>query len=122
MDETTAVFSIGNPRPVTDSRQLPAVSADEEAAFLGGLVGGDDQPDGAPTATDEPATDEPAGDEPAADEAELAAVVEGLATDGADESGFDDSDVVELEVQLDPVLETALGLDPAPADATAGSL
>lgn len=117
MDETTAVFSIGDPRPVTDPRLLPAVSADEEAAFLGGLVAGDDQPDGAagPVGTVGTVDAEQADDGPLPTEAELDALVAGMTVDAVDEVGFDDADLADLTTALDVDVEAALGV------ATAGS-
>jgi hypothetical protein len=39
-----ATFTVGPPQPVTDSRDLPAVTAEEEAEFVRGTEPGDDPP------------------------------------------------------------------------------
>ena len=96
-----ATFTVGPPHPVTDSRQLPAVDAQDEAGVVSGADLGDDHPDNTPLDPGDPdlvgdpadlADDEPE-DLPGDDE--LASVVTDVDPDDVDDVGFDDSDVVE---------------------------
>lgn len=101
-------FTIGPPDPVTDPQQLPAVTAEEEADFVGRANRGAEHPDN--TATDEDDDDgveavealEPADDdEDLAGEDELADLVADVDVDDVDDVGFDDADLEEpLEIDL----------------------
>jgi len=95
-------FTIGPPDPVLDSRQLPAVTSDDEAGFVTGADLGPDHPDN----SGEPDTEEvglgtvteasgEADDGPAPADAELDTLVADVDPDDVDEQGFDDSDLVE---------------------------
>lgn len=93
-------FTVGPPQPVTDSRKLPAVSADDEAGFVSGADLADNHPDNnadpdgadvdvvlpAPSAED---------DEGLPSEDELDALVADVDTADVDAVGFDDADLQE---------------------------
>jgi len=100
-DVGDATFAVGPPHPITDSRQLPAVDAEDEAGVVSGADLGGDHPDNTaldpndPELVGDPADlveDEPE-DLPGDDE--LAALVVDVDPDDVDDAGFDDSDVVE---------------------------
>lgn len=101
-------FSIGPPQPVQDSRQLPAVSVDDEAGAVHGADLGDKHPDNALMADDgdvaAPEPDADAGEALPGDE-ELDSLTADVDTDAVDDVGFDDAD---LEDALDD-LETLTG-------------
>lgn len=103
-----ATFTIGPPQPVTDSRDLPAVTAEDEAGFVSGADLGYDHPDNVPTDPEldavlpEPSADE---DEDLPSEDELDALVADVDTDDVDSVGFDEAD-----------LEEPLGTDTADSD------
>lgn len=100
-DEGT--FSIGPPEAVTDSRQLPAVSAEDEAHAVHGSDLGDAHPDnraaeGADLEVAALEPDEDAGEALPSDE-ELASLVADVDVTAVDEVGYDDGDV---EALFDP--------------------
>ncbi|GAB3678097.1 hypothetical protein [Angustibacter aerolatus] len=84
---------VGPPDPVTDSRQLPACTADDEARVVQG-ASTPDHPDNGPG--DEPDEVAPPPDAdadaelPGADE--LAVLVQDVDGDAVDDVGFDDTD------------------------------
>lgn len=97
-----ATFTIGPPHPVTDSRQLPAVDAQDEASLVSGADLAGDHPDNTALDPDDPevvgdpadqAQDEPE-DLPGDDE--LASLVAEVDADDVDGVGFDDSDASDL--------------------------
>lgn len=93
---TDMQFAIGPPDPVTDSRDLPAVSPEDEGFLVGGADLGADHPDNVWGAADYVATlrDTSPDDEedlPGVDE--VAALVADVDTSDVDEVGFDASDV-----------------------------
>lgn len=97
-----ATFTIGPPQPVTDSRDLPAVTPEEEAGFVRGTEPGDDPPpDNGPTDSDGADVDAvlpEAGaedDEDLPSEDELDGLVADVDTDDVDSVGFDDADLGE---------------------------
>ncbi len=93
-----ATFTIGPPLPVTDSRDLPAVTPEEEAGFVRGTEPGDDPPhDNGPTDSDGADFDAvlpevgAKDDEDLPSEDELADLVADVDTDDVDPVGFDDA-------------------------------
>jgi hypothetical protein len=87
-------FTVGPPEAVTDSRQLPAVTPEQEAERVHGADLGSEHPD---NVADVPeyeelitTRDEEAGDLPT--EAELAKQIEGIDPNAVDLVGFDDSE------------------------------
>jgi hypothetical protein len=93
-------FAIGPAEQVTDSRDLPAVSAEDEAAFVHGEDLGEDHPDNEhvdPAVDDEIIVPEPDSDagEDLPGEDTLDAVVAGVDPDAVDTVGFDDADLVQ---------------------------
>ncbi len=95
-DEVT--FTIGPPQPVTDSRDLPAVTAEAEAGFVTGADLGYNHPDNVPTDPDVDAVlPEPSVgvDEDLPSEDELDTLVADVDVDDVDAVGFDDADLVE---------------------------
>lgn len=94
-------FTVGPPQPVTDSRDLPAVTAEDEAGFVHGADLGDDHPDNRPADSD----DADAGavlpeigaedDEDLPSEDELDGLVANVDPDDVDSVGFDDADLGE---------------------------
>ncbi len=103
-----AMFVVGPPMPITDSRLLPAVTAAEEAAFVSGRDLGDKHPDNVELTVDpdEPddVVDDPApgpGDEQPSDD-EVDALVSDVDVDDVDSEGFDGADL--LGIDLDAVL------------------
>lgn len=89
-------FSVGPPEAVTDSRLLPAVAPEDEAASVHGADIGDDHPDNLDTGSTDPdvlAMEPDAdADEDLPSEDELAALVAGVDLSTVDEVGFDDGD------------------------------
>jgi hypothetical protein len=97
-------FSVGPPDPVTDSRQLPVISSDEENGFVTGADLGDEHPDNeqdvpdnvldevlvAATPEEQAAAESAAGDPnvPDSTEDELDQLTAGVDTDDVDISGF----------------------------------
>jgi hypothetical protein len=97
-----ATFTVGPPQPVTDSRNLPAVTAEEEAEFIRGTEPGDDPPhDNGPTDSDGAGADAVVPETGAEDhedlpsEDELDGLVADVNTDDVDSVGFDDADLGE---------------------------
>ncbi|GAB3593380.1 hypothetical protein GCM10027446_15650 [Angustibacter peucedani] len=98
--DDAAMFRVGPAEPVTDSRELPAVSADQEAGFVLGADMGDAHPDNVELTVD---PDVPVGlvtdqddapDEELPDLAAVNALIEAEATEGGSEGlGFDVRDV-----------------------------
>jgi hypothetical protein len=96
-----AIFTVGPPQPVTDSRDLPAVTAEDEADFVTGADLGRDHPDNRPLDPDDSDVDavlrapsaEDDGDLPGEDE--LDALVADVDTADVDAVGFDDADLAE---------------------------
>jgi hypothetical protein len=101
-------FTIGPPDPVLDSRQLPAVTSDDESGFVTGADLGPDHPDNSGEPGDEEvglgpvaeASGETSGEGdaeagPAPAEADLDALVADVDPDDVDQRGFDDADLVE---------------------------
>jgi hypothetical protein len=86
-----AMFIVGLPQPVTDSRQLPAVTGEQEATFVHGADLGDDHPDNRSPDVD----DDDAVDEDLPSEEELDGLVANVDPDDVDAVGFDESDLVE---------------------------
>jgi len=98
-----AIFTVGPPHPVTDSRELPAVTAEGEAGIVSGADLGYDHPDNRVSAPDpgdvglgSGLPDSSAeGREDPPDEAELIDLVADVDVNAVDTIGFDDSDQVE---------------------------
>jgi hypothetical protein len=98
-----ATFTIGPAQPVTDSRDLPAVTAEEEAGFVRGTEPGDDPPphDNRPTDSDDADIDAvlpetgAEDDEDLPGEDELDKLVADVDADDVDSIGFDDADLGE---------------------------
>jgi hypothetical protein len=86
-------FTVGPPAPVEDSRELPAVTPDDEAGF----VSGDQLEEHPDNAVDAP-VDEDEDADPTDDE--LDALVSDVAVDDVDQEGFgpDPSDFVGLDL------------------------
>lgn len=101
-------FTIGPPQPVTDPQALPAVSADEEAAFVSKANLGIEHPDTVNADPTDDVVDEDVAAEPPAEDDddlvsddELGALVADVDVDNVDEVGFDDSDLEEpLEIDI----------------------
>jgi hypothetical protein len=87
-------FTVGPPEAVSDSRLLPAVSADSEADIVLGADMGDDHPDnkGADSADPDALEPDADADEDLPSEDELAALVADVDLSTVDEVGFDDAD------------------------------
>lgn len=97
-------FTVGPPDPVTDSRQLPVITTDDEDGFVTGADLQDVHPDNDGVAPDdvldqvlvaatpdEQAAAEAAagpGDVPDAPDAELDGLTSGVDTDDVDQTGF----------------------------------
>lgn len=96
-------FTVGPPDPVTDSRQLPVITTEDESGFVTGADLVDDHPDNAEDAPDDvldqvlvaaspeeqAAAEEAAGDDvPDADDDELDGLTAEVDTDDVDPSGF----------------------------------
>jgi hypothetical protein len=97
-------FTVGPPDPVTDSRELPAITPDDEDGFVTGADLGDDHPDNdqvapdgvldevlvAATPEEQSAAEAAAGDANAPDSTddELDQLTADVDTDGLDMSGF----------------------------------
>lgn len=98
-------FPIGPPESVTDSRELPAVTAAEEAGFVRGADLGAGHPDNVhvdPGVNGEEVVPEPdpdAGEDLPGEDA-LDAVLAGVDPDAVDTVGFDDTDLVGLDQGL----------------------
>jgi hypothetical protein len=97
-----ATFTVGPPQPVTDSRDLPAITPEEEAGFVRGTEPGDDPPhDNRPTDPDDADVDAVRTEMAAEDdkdlpsEDELDALVADVDADDVDSVGFDDADLGE---------------------------
>lgn len=96
-----AIFTVGPPQPVTDSRDLPAVTAEDEAGFVSGADLGHDHPDNRPPDPDgtdvDPVLPAPSAedDEDLPSEDELDGLVADIDTDDVDAVGFDDADLEE---------------------------
>lgn len=93
-------FTLGPPHPVTDSRRLPAIDAQDEASVVSGGDLGDDHPDNTPLDAADPELGDPADlaeDEPEdlPGDDELAALVADVDPDAVDDVGFDDSDLTD---------------------------
>jgi hypothetical protein len=95
-------FTIGPPDPVTDSQQLPAVTADQEADFVSRANRGIEHPDNAEADDDDIAAllaaeaSEPSDDDDdLAGDDELAELVVDVDVDDVDDIGFDDADLEE---------------------------
>jgi len=101
-----AIFTVGPPQLVADSRNLPAVTAEDEAGFVHGADLGNDHPDNVPLDSDGIDVDaglplpQPAAehDEDLPSEDELDELVADVDTAAIDGVGFDDAD---LEAPLD---------------------
>lgn len=102
MTEIEEAFTVGPPEPVFDSRRLPAVTAEDEEAFVPAADLAEDHPDNDGEPTDDeigmgpvdPAGDlEDEGEPPSADE--LDALIADVDDDDVDQVGFDDADLVE---------------------------
>jgi hypothetical protein len=96
-------FTVGPPDPVTDSRQLPVITTEDESGFVTGADLVDDHPDNAEDAPDDvldqvlvaaspeeqAAAEEAAGDDvPDAADDELDGLTAEVDTDDVDTSGF----------------------------------
>lgn len=90
MSDDSTTFTVGPPQPITDSRQLPAVTPEDEAGFVHGADLGPDHPDNLPESVDQGTSVEDV-DLPTEDE--LDAVVAGLDPADVDTTGFDEADV-----------------------------
>lgn len=96
-----ATFTVGPPQPVTDSRDLPAVTAEDEAGFVHGADLGNDHPDNRPTDSDDEDVDAvlpgigAEDDEDLPSEDELDGLVADVDADDVDSVGFDDADLEE---------------------------
>jgi hypothetical protein len=91
-----AISTVGPPHPVTDSRDLPAVTAEDEAGLVQGADLGSDHPDNGPTDVDVDAVlsaIEAEDDEDLSSEEELDGLVADVDPDDVDAVGFDDSDL-----------------------------
>jgi hypothetical protein len=89
-------FTVGPPRPVTDSRDLPAVTAEDEAGFVHGADLGDDHPDNRPTDVEVAAALAHLDADDLPSEDELDALVAEVDPDDVDDVGFDDTDLEAL--------------------------
>src|SRR5829696_1778940 len=100
-DETS--FTVGPPEAVTDSRQLPAVTSEEEAGSVHGADLEDEHPDNKETdleGVDAPQPDPGiVEDDVLPSEEELDAVVADVGTD-LEGPAFDETDAEELEIAL----------------------
>ena len=95
-----AIFTVGPPQPVTDSRSLPAVTAEDEAAFVHGADLGANHPDNTATDPDDADVDavpdtENQEDDDLPSEDELYDLVAEVDADDVDAVGFDDADLAE---------------------------
>jgi hypothetical protein len=112
-------FTVGPPDPVTDSRQLPVITTDDEDGFVTGADLADDHPDNAEdppdnvldevlvaTPEEQAAAEAAAGadDVPDAADAELDALAADVDTDNLDMSGFGPEELgfVGLDEFVDP--------------------
>jgi hypothetical protein len=93
-DET---FTVGPPDPVTDSRELPAVTDEDEAGFVHGADLGANHPDNDVSDAEVAAifAEIEAEIEDLLTEDEVAAVVAGVDTAAVDDVGFDEGDLAE---------------------------
>jgi hypothetical protein len=92
-----AIFTVGPPQPVEDSRKLPAVTAEDEAGFVHGADLGYDHPDNIDSdlaGVDADPKTEPE-DEDLPSEDELDDLVADVDPDDVDLVGFDDTDLEE---------------------------
>jgi hypothetical protein len=90
-------FTVGPPQPVTDSRDLPAVTAEDEAGLVHGADLGDDHPDNRLTDAEVAAVlADLDADEDLPSEAELDDLVAGVDPDDVDAVGFDETDLEAL--------------------------
>jgi hypothetical protein len=104
-----ATFSVGPPHPITDSRELPAVTGEDEASVVTGADLGDGHPDNDPLVEDveSPLTDADAeGPEDTVAEAELDELVADVDPDDIDDVGFGGDDMLGLEHLVDEDAET----------------
>jgi hypothetical protein len=92
-----ATFTVGPPQPVTDSRELPAVTEEDEAGFVHGADLGYDHPDNLPTDAEVDAilAELEAEAEDLLTEEEVDVVVAGVDADAVDAVGFDETDLAE---------------------------
>jgi hypothetical protein len=94
-------FTIGPPQPVTDSRNLPSVTAEGEAGFVHGADLGRDHPDNVPLDSNGVDADQvlpqttAENDEDLPSEDELDDLVVSVDSDDVDKVGFDDADLEE---------------------------
>jgi hypothetical protein len=88
------VFTVGPPEAVTDSRQLPAVTPEQEAQHVHGADLGSEHPDNVadvPEYEQLSALEDEGEDLPT--EAELAEQIAGIDPNAVDLVGFDDSEL-----------------------------
>jgi hypothetical protein len=96
-----ATFPVGPPQPVTDSRDLPAVTAEDEAKFVHGADLGAAHPDNKPTDSDDADVEAvlpeigAEEDEDLPSEDELDSLVAHVDPEDVDSVGFDDADLGE---------------------------
>ena len=94
-------FTIGPPQPVTDSRNLPSVTAEGEAGFVHGADLGRDHPDNVPLDSNGVDADQvlphttAENDEDLPSEDELDDLVVSVDSDDVVKVGFDDADLEE---------------------------
>jgi hypothetical protein len=93
-----AIFTVGPPQPVEDSRKLPTVTAEDEAGFVHGADLGYDHPDNIDSdlaGIDADPQTEATEDEDLPSEDELDDLVAEIDPDDVDGVGFDDADLEE---------------------------
>jgi hypothetical protein len=93
-----AIFTIGPPQPVEDSRKLPAITAEDEAGFVHGADLGYDHPDNIDSdlaGVDADPQTEAEDDEALPGEDELDDLVAEVDPNDVDGVGFDDADLEE---------------------------
>jgi len=86
---------VGPPEPVTDSRELPAVTAEDEAGFVHGADLGDLHPDNVDGADDDapPVLTGVVEEEELPGDDELDALVADIDTEDVDQVGFGEDDL-----------------------------
>jgi hypothetical protein len=95
-----AIFDLGPPDPVLDSRQLPVITFDDEQGFVTGADLGEAHPDNVDPPADLPVElDTPQGDDPGPlpSEDELDSLVAQVDVNDVDQRGFDAADTDDAE-------------------------
>lgn len=89
-----AIFELGPPDPVADSRQLPVITFDDEQGFVTGADLGEAHPDNVDPPSDLPVELDTQGDDPGPlpTEDELDSLVGQVDVNDVDQRGFDAAD------------------------------